>query len=87
MSIKAVWWTLLTAMALAAILLFNYWASYQPLSTLAYSGIVMALCGLANLALSWNPKASYRSSCSRWGCSPCPYGSALASPDDPCGAT
>jgi len=51
MSIKAVWWTLLTAMALAAILLFNYWASYQPLSTLAYSGIVMALCGLANLAL------------------------------------
>jgi len=51
MSFKAVAWTLLAAMALAAILLLNYWASYQPLSTLAYSGIVLALCGLANLAL------------------------------------
>jgi len=44
-------WTLLTAMALAGILLLNHWASYQPLSTLVYSGIVLALCGLANLAL------------------------------------
>jgi len=51
MSMKTVWWTLLTAMALAAILLLNYWASYQPLSTLAYSGIVLALCGQANLVL------------------------------------
>jgi len=51
MSFKAVAWTLLTAMALAAVLLFNYWASFQPLSTLAYSGIVLALGGLANLAL------------------------------------
>ena len=51
MSRKAAWWALLTAMALAAILLLNYWASYQPLSTLAYSGIVLALCGLANLAI------------------------------------
>ncbi len=51
MSKKTVWWTLLTAMALAAILLLNYWASYQPLSTLAYAGIVLSLCGLANLAL------------------------------------
>jgi hypothetical protein len=51
MSMKTVWWTLLTAMALAAILLLNYWASYQPLSTLAYSGIVLSLCGLANLVL------------------------------------
>ena len=51
MSIKAVSWTLLAAMALAAVLLLNYWASYQPLSTLAYSGIVLSLCGLANLAL------------------------------------
>jgi hypothetical protein len=50
MSMKAVAWTLLAAIALAAILLLNYWASYQPLSTLAYSGIVLALCGLANLA-------------------------------------
>ena len=38
-------------MALAAVLLLNYWAAYQPLSTLAYSGIVLALCGLANLAI------------------------------------
>ena len=51
MSFKAVAWTLLAAMAFAAVLLFNYWASYQPLSTLAYFGIVMALCGLANLAV------------------------------------
>ena len=51
MSFKAVMWTLLSAIALAAILLLNYWASFQPLSTLAYTGFVMALCGLANLAL------------------------------------
>ncbi len=51
MSRKTVWWALLTAIALAAILLLNYWAAYQPLSTLAYSGIVLALCGLANLAI------------------------------------
>jgi hypothetical protein len=51
MSLKAVLWIVLAAMALAAILLFNYWASYQPLSTLAYFGIVLALCGLANLAI------------------------------------
>jgi hypothetical protein len=51
MSRKAVWWTLLAAIAVALILLFNYWASYQPLSTLTYSGIVLALCGLANVAI------------------------------------
>jgi len=51
MSLKAVAWTLLAAMAFSAVLLFNYWASYQPLSTLAYSGIVLALCGLANVAI------------------------------------
>jgi hypothetical protein len=51
MSFKAVAWTLLAAMAFAAALLFNYWAAHQPLSTLAYSGIVLALCGLANLAI------------------------------------
>lgn len=51
MSFKAVAWTLLAAMALVLVLLFNYWASYQPLSTLAYSGIVLALFGLVNLAL------------------------------------
>ncbi len=51
MSVKALSWTVLIAVALAAVLLFNYWASYQPLSTLAYAGIVVALGGLANLAL------------------------------------
>jgi len=51
MSLKAVAWTLLAAMALAAVLLFNYWAAYQPLSTLAYSGMVLALGGLANLVV------------------------------------
>jgi hypothetical protein len=51
MSFRATAWTLLAAMALALVLLFNYWASFQPLSTLAYSGIVLAFCGLANLAL------------------------------------
>ncbi len=51
MSLKAASWTLLIAMALGAILLFNYWAPYQFLSLLAYSGIVLALCGLANLLL------------------------------------
>ena len=51
MSLKAIWWALLTAMAVALVFLFNYWASYQPLSTLAYAGIVLALWGLPNLAL------------------------------------
>ena len=51
MSFKAVAWTLLAAAAFTTVLLFNYWAAYQPLSTLAYSGIVLALCGLANLVL------------------------------------
>ena len=51
MSFKAVAWMLLAAMAFMAVLLFNYWAAYQPLSTLAYSGIVAALFGLANLIL------------------------------------
>ena len=51
MSFKALAWTLLAAMALAGILLLNYWASYQPLSTLVYTGIVLATCGLMNLAL------------------------------------
>ncbi len=51
MSFKAISWTVLAAIALATVLIFNYWASYQPLSTLAYAGIVLALAGLANLAL------------------------------------
>jgi len=51
MSSKAVAWTLLAVLAFATILLFNHWAAYQPLSTLVYSGIVLALAGLANLAI------------------------------------
>jgi hypothetical protein len=51
MSFKAVAWALLAAMVFAAVLLLNYWAAYQPLSTLVYSGIVATLCGLANLVV------------------------------------
>ena len=51
MSFKAVSWTLLVTVALAAVILLNYWGSYQPLSTLVYTGIVLALCGLANVAI------------------------------------
>jgi hypothetical protein len=51
MSFRAVAWTLLAAMAFAAVLLFNHWAAYQPLSTLTYTGIVLGLCGLANVVL------------------------------------
>ena len=51
MSTKTVAWTLLAVIAFATVLLFNYWASFQPLSTLAYAGIVCALVGLANLAV------------------------------------
>jgi hypothetical protein len=47
----AVAWALVFAVALSAVLLLNYWASFQPLSTLAYSGIGLALCGLANAAV------------------------------------
>lgn len=51
MFFKAVAWMLLAAMSIAAIALFNYWASFQPVSTLVYSGIVLAFCGLANVAI------------------------------------
>ena len=51
MSRKILSWMLLAAIALCAILLFNYWASYQPLSTLAYTGIVASILGLANVAI------------------------------------
>lgn len=50
MTRKAVYWALVAMMAVFAVLLLNYWASYQALSTLAYCGIVVAACGLANLA-------------------------------------
>jgi len=51
MSVKTVSWILLAAITLGAVLLFNYWASYQLFSMLAYAGIVAALLGLANLVL------------------------------------
>jgi len=51
MPVKALSWILLGAIALGAVVLFNYWASFQLLSTLVYTGIVMALFGLANLAV------------------------------------
>lgn len=51
MSVKTLSWILLAPITLGTVLLFNYWASYQLLSTLAYAGIVAALFGLANLAL------------------------------------
>src|SRR5512142_3429638 len=51
MSVKSLSWGLLVAVALGAVLLFNYWASYQPLSTLLYAGVLVAVFGLANLAL------------------------------------
>lgn len=51
MSLKTLSWILLAAITLGAVLLFNYWASYQLLSALAYAGIVAALLGLANVAL------------------------------------
>ena len=51
MSFKVVAWTLMAALAFAAILLFNSWAAFQPLSTLVYAGIALALCGVANLVV------------------------------------
>lgn len=51
MSVKTLSWVLLVAIALGAVLLFNYWASYQLLSTLVYAGIIAALLGLGNLAI------------------------------------
>lgn len=51
MSLRTLAWIVLAVIGLGAVLLFNYWASYQPLSTVAYTGIVAALLGLANLGL------------------------------------
>lgn len=49
MSVKTLSWIVLAAITAGLVLLFNYWASYQLLSTLVYAGIVAALLGLANL--------------------------------------
>lgn len=51
MSAKTVSWALFAAMAVGGIVLLNYWASYQLLSTLAYSGLVAAFLALANLVV------------------------------------
>ncbi|MGE5646458.1 MAG: hypothetical protein ACM336_11765 [Acidobacteriota bacterium] len=51
MSLRVVAWALVAAMAAGGVLLLNYWAAYQPLSTLAYTGFVVALAGLANLII------------------------------------
>ncbi|MGE5111213.1 MAG: hypothetical protein ACM3JB_10185 [Acidobacteriaceae bacterium] len=51
MSRTGFWWTAVAVVALSTVLVFNYWASYQPLSTLVYTGVVLALCGLANLVI------------------------------------
>ena len=50
MSVKVLLWILLATIAVGAVLLLNHWAAYQFLSTLAYSGMVAALLGAANLA-------------------------------------
>lgn len=49
MSVKTLSWILLALITVGAVLLFNYWASYQLLSTLAYAGMVAGVFGLANL--------------------------------------
>ncbi|MGO9325904.1 MAG: hypothetical protein ACLP07_15225 [Terracidiphilus sp.] len=49
MKVKTLSWILLAVLAVAGVALLNYWASFQPLSTLVYSGFVVALAGLANL--------------------------------------
>ncbi len=51
MSFRAAYWMALAAVAVNAVFLFNYWAAFQPLSTLVYAGIVVALCGLGNVAV------------------------------------
>jgi hypothetical protein len=51
MSLKTLSWIVLAAITLGTVLLFNYWASYQLLSALAYAGIVAAFFGLVNMAL------------------------------------
>ncbi|HLH08348.1 MAG TPA: hypothetical protein VKW78_14005 [Terriglobales bacterium] len=51
MSFKAVAWTLLAVFGFGAVLLFNYWAAYQPLSTLVYAGMVLTVAGIANVAV------------------------------------
>lgn len=51
MSVKTLSWIVLSVIAFGAVLLFNYWASFQLLSMLAYTGIIVAVLGLANLVI------------------------------------
>lgn len=51
MTLRTAAWLVVALVALAGVALLNYWGAYQPLSTLAYMGIAVALCGLANLVV------------------------------------
>lgn len=51
MATRTVWWIGVTVLAVGAVVLFDYWASFQPLSLLAYAGMVLALAGVANVAI------------------------------------
>ena len=50
MSVRTASWIVFAAIIVGLVLLFNYWASYQLLSTLVYAGIIAAVIGVANLA-------------------------------------
>lgn len=62
MSVKALSWIVLGAIAVGLTLLFNYWVSGQLPSMLAYAGMTAALFGLANLAFPFRFMAVHR----RW---------------------
>ena len=51
MKVKTLGWFVLFAIVLGAVLLFNYSASFEPLSLMTYSGFVLALVGLSSLAI------------------------------------
>jgi len=51
MSVRTLSWILFAATAVGGVVLLNYWASFQLLSTLVYAGVVAALLGLANLTV------------------------------------
>src|SRR5215467_2527628 len=85
MSLKAVAWTLLAAMAFAAVLLFNYWAS---LPTAQHAGLLRNRIGAVRarepdnpLPFSWNPQTIRRSAGSRGWCGLGRCSSTLAGPD------
>ena len=51
MSLKTLSWIVLAVITVGLVSLFNYWASYQLLSTLVYAGMIAAILGLANLLI------------------------------------